>query len=87
MTVKSDEEIRAEVLVKIDSIPSVNAGDVEVLVSGGFVTLDGHVDTHQTRFRIERVARQVPGARGLKICIRPAVGGVRKQLPLSSRGK
>jgi osmotically-inducible protein OsmY len=38
------------------------------------VTLSGQVDTHQTRFQVERTARRVSGVRGLEIRVRPGQG-------------
>jgi len=75
---KSDVELKADLMEKLDAIPSVNGADIEVFVDNGMVTLNGHVDTHQTRFQVERTARRVAGMRGLQINIRPAQGGVRK---------
>lgn len=68
---KSDSELRADLMEVLDAIPAVNATDIEVLVDGGMVTLNGKVDTHQTRFHVERLARRVTGVRGLQINIRP----------------
>lgn len=75
---KSDVELKADLMERLDAIPSVNGADIEVFVDNGIVTLNGHVDTHQTRFQVERTARRVAGMRGLQINIRPAQGGVRK---------
>lgn len=75
---KSDVELKADLMERLDAIPSVNGADIEVFVDNGMVTLNGHVDTHQTRFQVERTARRVAGMRGLQINIRPAQGGVRK---------
>lgn len=75
---KSDAELKADLMERLDAIPSVNGADIEVFVDNGMVTLNGHVDTHQTRFQVERTARRVAGMRGLQINIRPAQGGVRK---------
>lgn len=72
MVKKSDSELRADLMEVLDSIPTVNAADIEVLVDGGMVTLNGKVDTHQTRFHVERMARRVSGMRGLQINIRPS---------------
>lgn len=69
---KSDSELRADLMEVLDAIPAVNAADIEVLVDGGMVTLNGKVDTHQTRFHVERLARRVSGVRGLQINIRPS---------------
>lgn len=68
---KSDAELKADLMESLDSIPAINADDIEVLVDGGMVTLNGNVDTHQTRFQVERAARRVPGIRSLQINIKP----------------
>jgi osmotically-inducible protein OsmY len=86
MTTKSDDQIRTEVLVMFDTIASLNTGGIQVAVDGGIVTLTGRVDTHQTRFHVERLTRQVSGMRGLQIHIRPDFDATRKQLHLSRRG-
>ncbi|MCX7241001.1 MAG: BON domain-containing protein [Burkholderiales bacterium] len=78
MTMKSDLEVKADLMERIDAIPAVNVADIEILVEGGLVTLNGAVDTHQTRFQVERTARRVPGIRGLKINIKPTNTGVKK---------
>jgi osmotically-inducible protein OsmY len=69
---KSDSELRANLMEVLDAIPAVSASDIEVVVDGGMVTLNGKVDTHQTRFHVERLARRVTGVRGLQINIRPS---------------
>lgn len=68
---RTDAELKADLMEQIDSIPSVKATDIEVFVDRGMVTLNGQVDTHQTRFQVERTARRVPGMRGLQINIKP----------------
>ena len=68
---RTDAELKADLMEKIDAIPSINAADIEVFVDRGMVTLSGHVDTHQTRFQVERTARRVQGMRGLQINIKP----------------
>ncbi|MDP3653640.1 MAG: hypothetical protein A3F78_12960 [Burkholderiales bacterium RIFCSPLOWO2_12_FULL_61_40] len=75
---KTDVELKADLMEKLDAIPSVNGANIEVFVDNGMVTLNGHVDTHQTRFQVERTARRVAGMRGLQINIKPTHGGVRK---------
>jgi len=71
MPQQSDEELKANLMEVLDCIPSVNACDIDVQVEGGMVTLNGQVDTHQTRFHVERLARRVIGVRGLKVNIHP----------------
>lgn len=51
---------------------------VEPVVDRGMVTVNGQVDTHDTRFQIERAVRRVNGWRSLQINIRPTQTGGRK---------
>ncbi len=75
---KTDEELKADLMERLDAIPAVNASDIEVSVDNGMVTLSGQVDTHQTRFQVERTARRISGIRGLEIKIRPGQNASRK---------
>ena len=68
---KSDADLKADLMERLDAIPTVSASDIEVDVDNGMVTLSGRVDTHQTRFEVERTARRISGMRGLEIKIRP----------------
>lgn len=68
---RTDAELKAEVMELLDAIPAVNASDIEIDVDSGVVTLSGHVDTPQTRFQVERTARRVPGIRSLAISLKP----------------
>ena len=75
---KTDAELKADLMERLDAIPAVSASDIEVIVDNGLVTLSGEVDTHQTRFQVERTARRVSGMRGLEIKIRPGQPASRK---------
>ncbi len=68
---KTDTELKADLMERLDAIPAVGASDIEVLVDNGMVTLNGEVDTQQTRFQVERTARRVAGMRGLAVNIKP----------------
>ncbi|RFO94881.1 hypothetical protein DIC66_21340 [Rhodoferax lacus] len=68
---RTDAELKADLMERIDSLPSINKADIEVFVDHGEVTLNGHVDTYQTRFQVERTARRVQGMRALQIKIKP----------------
>ncbi|MBU4112015.1 MAG: BON domain-containing protein [Gammaproteobacteria bacterium] len=68
---RTDAELKADVMERLDAIPAVNASDIEVDVDAGVVTLSGSVDTQQTRFQVERTARRVPGIRSLAVSLRP----------------
>ena len=69
---RSDADLKADLMERLDAIPAVIASDIEVEVSNGLVTLSGHVDTQQTRFQVERTARRIAGLRGLEINLKPA---------------
>lgn len=75
---KTDAELKADLMERLDAIPTVNASDIDVIVTNGMVTLNGHVDTHQTRFQVERTARRIHGMRGLQINIRPGQGTAKR---------
>ncbi len=69
---RSDADLKADLMERLDAIPAINASDIEVNVDNGLVTLSGEVDTHQTRFQVERMVRRIAGLRGLEINIKPA---------------
>lgn len=73
-----DSELKADLVGRLDAIPTVDSADVEIVVDNGMVTLNGQVDTHQTRFQIERAARKIAGVRGLQINIAPRTGSVKQ---------
>ena len=75
---KTDAGLKADLMERLDAIPAVNGSEIEVLVDNGMVILSGEVDTHETRFQVERTARRVPGMRGLEIKIRPNQTASRK---------
>jgi len=69
---RTDAELKADLMERLDAIPAVNGSEIEVSVDHGMVTLSGEVDTHQTRFQVERTVRRVSGMRGLEIKIKPS---------------
>lgn len=75
---RTDAELKADLMECLDAIPAVNASDIDVTVDNGMVTLSGQVDTHQTRFQVERTARRVSGIRGLEIRVRPGQGSPKR---------
>lgn len=75
---RTDAELKADLMERLDAIPAVNASDIDVTVDNGMVTLSGQVDTHQTRFQVERTARRVSGIRGLEIRVRPGQGSPKR---------
>jgi osmotically-inducible protein OsmY len=75
---RTDAELKADLMERLDAIPAISASDIQISVDDGLVTLSGEVDTHQTRFQVERTARRVAGLRGLEIRIRPGKVTIRK---------
>lgn len=75
---KSDVELKSALMQSLEAMMGTHRWPVEVQVDHGMVTLIGQVDTHQTRFQIERAARRVGGMRGLQINIKPTQGAVRQ---------
>ena len=75
---RTDAELKADLMERLDAIPAISASDIQISVDDGLVTLSGEVDTHQTRFQVERTARRVAGLRGLEIRIRPGKATIRK---------
>lgn len=75
---RSDADLKADLMERLDAIPAINASEIEVNVDNGLVTLSGQVDTQQTRFQVERMARRIAGMRGLEINIKPTYGVSKK---------
>jgi osmotically-inducible protein OsmY len=61
--VRSDERIREDVSDRLTDDAIVDASDVDVLVQGGEVTLNGFVDSRTAKRRAEDCAEDVMGAR------------------------
>lgn len=68
---RSDDDLRADLLERLDSIAAIHGADIDVWVDNGRVTLSGRVDTPQTRFQIESAARRVTGLRSLALNVTP----------------
>lgn len=75
---KTDSELRADLMELLDAIPAVNTADVDIDVERGIVTLSGRVGTHQAISQLERTARRVSGIRGLEIKVKPLSTGLRR---------
>ena len=68
---RTDEELKAEVMDRLDAIPAVNRANIAVQVDNGVVSVSGQVDSHQTRFHVEHAIRRVPDLRGLAVELKP----------------
>ena len=77
---RSDTDLKADLMERLDAIPAINASEIQVDVDHGMVVLSGKVDTHQTRFQVERTARGVHGMRGLDIQIKPTQSFLKRRI-------
>ena len=62
---KTDIEIKKDVLAELEWDPEINAANVGVAVKDGVVTVSGHLDTYSEKFSIERALRRVEGVRAI----------------------
>lgn len=69
---RSDERIHEDVCEALTRDADVDATDIEVRISGGEVTLSGHVADREQKRRAEEVAESVAGVRDVFNQIRVA---------------
>jgi osmotically-inducible protein OsmY len=62
---RSDHEIREEVLEELDRDPQIAARDIAVALRDGVVTLAGFVRSHGERARAEAIAKRIEGVGGI----------------------
>lgn len=64
---KSDTQIRDDVLAELRWDPAVNPTDVGVIVKDGNVTLTGHLSSFAQKYATERAVQRVIGVRGVAV--------------------
>lgn len=64
---KTDAELKADVLAELAWDPAINASAIGVIVKDGLVTLTGHLDTFAQKHAAERAVRRVAGVRGIAV--------------------
>ena len=64
---KSDSQLKQDVVAELSWEPSVNAAQIGVEVKGGIVTLSGHVDSFAEKWHAERATQRVSGVNALAI--------------------
>jgi osmotically-inducible protein OsmY len=64
---KTDAQLKQDVIAELAWEPSVNASKIGVEVEGGIVTLAGHVDSYTEKVHAERAAQRVPGVKALAV--------------------
>lgn len=64
---KTDVQLKHDVVAELDWDRSVNATNVGVAVRDGVVTLSGHIDTYAEKDAIERAVQRVEGVRAVAV--------------------
>ncbi|VTU35992.1 periplasmic protein [Variovorax sp. PBS-H4] len=64
---RSDAQLRSDVVAELNWDPAITATDVGVIVKDGVVTLTGHPSSHAEKYAIERAAQRVKGVKALAI--------------------
>lgn len=72
---KSDLEIKQDVIAEMKWEPSINAAAIGVEVADGVVTLAGSVDSFAEKWDVEEVVRRVSGVKALAIDIKVNLPG------------
>lgn len=62
---KSDAELKTDVLAELTFDPAVNATDVGVIVKDGVVTITGHLNTFAEKYAAEHAVRRVKGVKAI----------------------
>ena len=70
---KSDEDLRRDVLAELEYDPSIDARKIGVAVEDGIVTVAGEVPSFAEKWNAERAVERVEGVRGIvnKIEVKP----------------
>lgn len=64
---KSDTQLRTDVLAELDWDPAIKAGTIGVTAKEGVVTLTGHLGSHAEKLAAERAAQRVRGVKALAV--------------------
>ncbi|ANF86328.1 OsmY domain-containing protein [Pseudomonas antarctica] len=64
---KTDKQLKNDILAELRWEPSVNAEQIGVEVKDGIVTLAGHVDSFVEKWAAEKAAKKVSGVRALAV--------------------
>ncbi len=72
---KTDAQLKSDVLAELKWEPSVDASKVGVEVSGGIVTLAGHVASFGEKWHAERATQRVAGVKALAVEIDVKIPG------------
>jgi osmotically-inducible protein OsmY len=73
---KTDSELRQDVLNEFRRIPSIETAEIGVDTRDGIVTLSGNVDSHNKKWTAERTAARVIGVRAMSARIQVTYPGL-----------
>jgi osmotically-inducible protein OsmY len=76
---KTDRQVQEDVIAELSWEPSVNAAHIGVQVSGGVVTLAGHVSSYTEKFNAERATQRVAGVKALAVQMDVKLAGSSKR--------
>jgi osmotically-inducible protein OsmY len=66
-SMKTDAQLRQDILDELSWDPSINANEVGVSVKDGIVSLTGHLGTFAEKYAAERAAQRVSGVKSLAV--------------------
>jgi osmotically-inducible protein OsmY len=83
---KTDIELRNDVLAELRWEPKVNAGDIGVIVKNGVVTLTGNIDSYAEKWAAEKATERVSGVLAIanEIDVRLAGSGERTDADIAA---
>ncbi|MDN8615203.1 BON domain-containing protein [Variovorax ginsengisoli] len=83
---KSDVQLKEDILAELKWDPIVNATDVGVIVKDGVVTLTGHLASFAEKYAAERAAQRIGGVKALavEIEVRPPFAHKRTDAEIAS---
>ena len=64
---KTDAQLKKDVIAELEWDPSIDATHVGVAVKDGVVTLTGHLDTYAEKYAIERAVQRVGSVKGIAV--------------------
>lgn len=64
---KTDAQLKKDVLDELEWDPSINATQVGVAVKDGVVTLAGHLETFAEKYAVERAVQRVSGVKAMAV--------------------
>lgn len=82
---KTDAELRLDVMAELAWDPVINPNKVGVAVADGIVTLSGHLDTYAQKWAAERAVQRVEGVKAvaLELDVRLAADHVRSDTDIA----